>query len=120
MELVLTCLLYPELTVKLKDDAKPFYANAPRSIPYAYKDKVQQELDSLRSQGIIEPVTHSSERCAPIVIAPKKNSDDIRLCVDFSMLNKFVKCQLYSSPIPSVNCILRQYPVSTVFFADTK
>ena len=88
-------------SIKLRDDAKPFCANAPRLISYAYRDKVRQELDSLQSQGIIEPVTHPSEWCAPIVIAPKKNSDDIRLCVDFSKLNKFVKRELYSSPTPS-------------------
>ena len=35
------------------------------------------------------------------MIAPNKNSDDIRLCVDFSKLNKFVKRELYSSPTPS-------------------
>ena len=88
-------------SIKLRDDAKPFCVNAPRSIPYAYRDKVRQELDSLQSQGIIEPVTHPSEWCAPIVIAPKKNSDDIRLCVDFSKLNKFVKRELYFLPTPS-------------------
>ena len=58
--------------INLRDDAKPFCISAPRSIPYAYRDKVKKELDSLKSQGIIEPVTCPTEWCAPIVISPKK------------------------------------------------
>ena len=33
-------------------------------------------------------------------MAPKKNSDDIRLCIDFSKLNKFVKREYYESLSP--------------------
>ena len=47
--------------INLKDDAKPFCISAPRSIPYVYRDKVKKELDSLQSQGIIEPVTCPTE-----------------------------------------------------------
>ena len=31
-------------SIKLKNDAKPFCVNAPRSIPYAYRDKVRQDF----------------------------------------------------------------------------
>ena len=87
--------------INLRDDAKPFCISAPRSIPYTSRDKVKKELDSLLSQEIIEPVTCPTEWCAPIVISPKKkNSDDIRICVDFSVLNKYVKRELYTSPTP--------------------
>ena len=55
------------VTAKLHVDplARPkFYR--PRSVPYAMKDKVKQELDHLHQQGIIEPVQFS-EWAAPIV-----------------------------------------------------
>ena len=81
--------------INLIDNATPFYVSAPRTIPYAYRDKVK--LETLQSQGIIERVTEPTDWCAPIVVAPKKNSDNIRLCVDFSKLNKYVKRKLYSS-----------------------
>ena len=58
--------------INLRDDAKPFCISAARSIPYAYRDKVKKELDSLQSQGIIEPVTCPTEWCASIVISQKK------------------------------------------------
>ena len=37
----------------------------------------------------------------PIVVTPKKDSDNIRMCVDLSHLNKYVKRERYQSPTPS-------------------
>ena len=34
-------------------------------------------------------------------MTPKKNSEDIRICVDFSKLNKYVQRELYSVCTPS-------------------
>ena len=87
--------------IHLKDNVKPFCVSAPRMIPYAYRGKVQKELHSLQAQGIIEPVTEPTEWCVPIVVTPKKNSEDIRICVDFSKLNKYVQRELYSVCTPS-------------------
>ena len=86
--------------IHLKEEAKPFCVTAPRTIPYAYRDKVQQELHTLESQGIIQPVTEPTEWCAPIVVAPKRDCDNVRICIDFSKLNKFVKREFYSSGTP--------------------
>ena len=85
--------------IYLTDDAKPFCVNTPRSIPYAYRDKLKAELDLLESQNIITPVTEATDWCAPIVVAPKKNSD--RIHADLSHLNKYVKRERYQSPIPA-------------------
>ena len=87
--------------IYLTDDAKPFCVNTPRSIPYAYRDKLKAELDLLQSQNIIAPVTEATDWCAPIVVAPKKNSDRIRMCVDLSHLNRYVKRERYQSPTPA-------------------
>ena len=64
-----------EFHIYLTDDARPFCVNTPRSIPYAYRSKLKTELDLLQSQNIIAPVTEATDWCAPIVVAPKKNSD---------------------------------------------
>ena len=74
--------------------------STPRSIPYAYRDKLKAELDLLQSQNIIAPVTEATIG-APIVVAPKKNSDRIRMCVDLSHLNRYVKRERYQSPTPA-------------------
>ena len=87
--------------IHLKDNAKPFCVSAPRMIPYAYRGKVQKELQSLQAQGIIEPVTEPTKWCALIVVIPKKNSEYSCIIVDFSKLNKYVQRELYSVRTPS-------------------
>ena len=82
-------------------DAKPFCVNAPRRIPSALRDKVKGELDDLLKKGIIVPVTEPTVWCAPIVVAPKKSSDRVRLCVDFSQLNRYVLRERYQSATPA-------------------
>ena len=61
--------------INLTDNATPFCVSTPRTIPYAYRDKVK--LETLQSQGIIEPVTEPTDWCAAIVVASKKNPDNI-------------------------------------------
>ena len=55
----------------------------------------------LLEQGIIAPVTQVTEWCAPIVVAPKKGTDRIQMCVDLSRLNKYVQQERYQSPTPA-------------------
>ena len=87
--------------IHLNEDAKPFCISASRTISFAFHGKVKNELDAYQSQGIIELVTKPTKWCAPIVVTPKKNLDDNRICVHFSRLNKFVKRELYSTCTPS-------------------
>ena len=88
------------VTAKLHIDpqARPkFYR--PRSVPYAMKDKVEQELDHLHQQGIIEPVQFS-EWVAPIVPVLKQNGD-IRICGDYKLtVNAVAKLDTY--PLPRI------------------
>ena len=87
--------------ISLTDDAKPFCVNTPRSIPFAYHDKLKAELDLLQSQHIIAPVVEVTEWCAPIVVTPKKNTDHIHMCVDLSRLNRYVRRERYQSSTPA-------------------
>ena len=86
-----------EFHISLTEDAKPFCDQAPWSIPFAYQDKLKEELDLLQAQNIITPVVDVTEWFAPIVITPKKNSDHIRMCVDLSHLNRYVRRERYQS-----------------------
>ena len=85
----------------LTDDARPFCVNTPKSILYAYCDKLKAELDHLQSQNIIMPVTEATDWCILIVIAPKKNSDQIHMYVDLPHLNLYIKRDRYQSPSPA-------------------
>ena len=66
-----------------------------------YREKLKKEIDLLVEQGVIAPVTEPTEWCAPIVVTPKRNSDGIRMCVDLSKLNKFVRRERYPSVTPA-------------------
>ena len=87
--------------ISLTHYAKPFCIKAPRLIPFAYRDKLKDELDLLLSQNVISADTTVTEWCAPIVVTPKKNSDRIRMCVDLSHLNKFVRKECFQSSTPA-------------------
>ena len=90
-----------EFHIALSINSKPFCVHTPRTIPFAYRDKLKTELDLLESQHVIAPVTEATTWCAPIVVIPKKNSDKIRMCVDLSHLNRFVIHERYQSPTPA-------------------
>jgi len=61
--------------IALSSDAKLFCVKTPRTIPFAYRDKLKVELTTLQEQGIITPVMHPTEWCAPIVVTLKKDSN---------------------------------------------
>ena len=88
-------------TIKLRADATPVCGNTPRRVPFLQRDALKVQLNKLHEQGIIIPVTEPTPWCSPIVVVPKKNSDDVPLCFDFTQLNKFVERERYQSPTPS-------------------
>jgi len=61
--------------IAITDAAKPFCVHMPRTIPFAYRDKLQAELHLLESQHIIASVTEALPWCAPFVMIPKKKSE---------------------------------------------
>lgn len=81
--------------ISLTENARPFCVTTPRTISFAYRDKLKQEIDLLVSQEIIAPVTEPTEWCAPIMVAPKKGTDRIWMYVDLSKLNRFIRRERY-------------------------
>ncbi|KAK3892407.1 hypothetical protein Pcinc_003741 [Petrolisthes cinctipes] len=80
--------------IELTDDARPFSVTAPRIIPYSWREEIKQQLDDLLDKGIIEKVDYPTSWCHPIVPVPKKPSG-VRLCVDLTRLNRYVKRPVY-------------------------
>ena len=78
------------MVVELTNDSKPFAIQNARVIPFAYRDQVKQTLDELVAQAIIAPVSEPTDWIHPLVVVPKENGK-VRLCVDFTRLNQFVK-----------------------------
>ena len=103
--------------ISLTADAIPFYITTPRTIPFAYGEKLQKEINLLVDQEIISPITEPTKWCAPIVVKPKKDSDRIRMCVDLSKLNKFVRRERYPSVTPAEAIAQTKAKYFTVFDA---
>ena len=88
-----------KVNIHVKDDAIPRFHKA-RPVPYAMKQKVEDELNRLQESGIIEPIQFS-EWAAPIVPVLKSNGQ-IRICGDYKVtINKGVVEDKY--PLPRVN-----------------
>ena len=77
------------LKIMLKPEAQPVRA-ACRQIPEPLWPKLKNELDTLEEQGIIEKVDRPTDWIHPIVVVQKKDSSEIRLCVDFKKINEHI------------------------------
>ena len=58
-------------SIQVREDAQPIFLKA-RPVPYALKEKVEQELQRLDEEGIIYKVSQS-DWAAPVVSVPKKD-----------------------------------------------
>ena len=85
--------------IEVEPGAKPHYAKA-RSVPYALRQKVEEELDRLVAEGILEPIEYS-DWAAPIVAVVKSDKKSVRICGDFRMTANAVS-RLNRYPIPKV------------------
>ena len=89
-----------EFSAKLavRPGAKPRF-HRPRSVPYALKEAVEQELDRMERLGVIEKVSHSNW-AAPVVAVPKRDGT-IRLCGDYKVtVNHELEVDQYPLPQP--------------------
>ena len=85
-------------TLYVQNNAKPVFKKA-RPVPYALKEKLEQEYARLQKEGIIVPVRHS-EWASPVV--PVRKSDgSIRICGDLKVgLNDVLDIDKYPLPNP--------------------
>ncbi len=82
----------------MEQDATPTFCKA-RKVPYALREKVENELNRLEANGIIEPVKFSNW-AAPVVPVLKPDGS-IRICGDYKLtVNKAAKLDPY--PLPKI------------------
>ena len=74
------------MKILLRDEAVPVALTAPKSIPFAWKEKIKKQLDQMLQDKIIAEVTEPTDWCHPMRPVPKKESNDARLCVDFLIM----------------------------------
>ncbi|KAK0145197.1 hypothetical protein N1851_015902 [Merluccius polli] len=102
------------VTYSMKLDPEVLPAVKPaRKIPVPMQDKVKAELTRMVDLGVITPVADPTEWVSSMVATHKKNSDDIRLCIDTRDLNKALKRPHH--PMRTVEEVAAQMANSTVF-----
>ncbi len=70
-----------------------------RRIPFAIREKVENELVRLQKEDIIEPAKGPSLWVSPIVAFPKPNNpEQIRLCVDMRQPNTAILRERHPQP----------------------
>ena len=80
-----------------KEERPQFFP--PRQVPFAIRQKVEEELDRLQSLGVIRPVQFS-DWAAPIVPVMKKDGR-VRICGDYKItIDRAAKVEEY--PIPRI------------------
>ena len=78
---------------------KPRFCKA-RSVPYALRDLVNNQLDNMESQGVISPV-RSADWAAPVVPVLKDGGTSVRICGNYKQtVNRATEVEQY--PIPRI------------------
>ena len=86
-----------EVQLLLKEGTKPLSVKS-RSLPYALKQQVEDELNSMVKDGILKPLKHSPWG-TPVV--PVVQGEKLRVCGDYkSTLNKVLETKHH--PLPTV------------------
>ena len=89
-----------EFRIVLTDDAKPFCVSTPKTVPLPLMQPLKDELDLLDDMNIIRPVTEPTDWVSTIAIAMKKDGKGLRMCGDFTKLNRYVKRERYMISTP--------------------
>ena len=79
------------MRIELTENAIPFAMTTARSIPYAWIEQVKSKLKDMKDKNIIREVKEPTDWCHPLVLQPKKNPKEVRICVDLTRLNKYVR-----------------------------
>lgn len=105
------CVQNYKVTLKLRSNATPVF-HREREIPYAIFDRVEKELNTLETAGIITKA-ETSDWGSPLVVIPKTDGG-VRLCVDYKI---GVNERLISShyPIRKIDDILNSLRNSRYF-----
>lgn len=84
--------------IELRDDAVPLALMTPWRVAIPLLNKTKEKLEEMVKMQVIEPVEEPSEWCSGMVIVGKSNGD-VRICVDLTELNEYVKREVHPLPI---------------------
>lgn len=86
------------INIPIKPDVKPV-TQAYRRVPVPLEVAVNEKIKKMTEQGIIGKVNGPSKWISPLVVVPRSNSDEIRICVDMRRANEAVERE--NHPLPT-------------------
>lgn len=96
-------LKHLKATIELDKDATPRFHKA-RPVPYALRPKIDAELQSLETSGILSKVDWSDWATPIVPVIKKGKSGDVRICGDFKVsINPVLRTVQY--PLPRIEDI---------------
>ena len=78
-ETVLPAMSGQPFKINLKPDVTPCAQLKARKIPIPYLNQLKKQLNEMEQLGVISACEEPSPWCHPIVIAPKKDTDEFRM-----------------------------------------
>ena len=111
-------IMKEEYNIKLAKDYEPYAVNVPRKIASVPLFKlIKRKLQKLERDDVIFKVSEPTEFCSPMVPVPKRDTKgnivDVRICVDYTKLNKFVETEKFM--LPSTSEVLSRLPGAKFF-----
>ncbi|KAF0303125.1 Retrovirus-related Pol polyprotein from transposon opus [Amphibalanus amphitrite] len=88
----------------------PPVVSKPYKIPLHYQEEVDRQLSEMEARGTI--CKSSSEYASPVVVV-KKGGNELRICCDYSKLNKQVSKEAY--PMPALGDVLLKLRGGKIF-----
>ena len=101
-----------KVKLHVKPNVKPVVQTA-RGIPFSLRPKVEKKIAELEELDIIKRAEGPTSFVSPIVVVPKPNRDDIRLCIDMHQANQAVERERF--PMPTVEETLTEMNGARVF-----
>ena len=100
--------------IKQKDGVNSFCLAALRRMPLPLRSAVINKIKRMLDNNVISQVTKPTDWCAGIVVVPKKDGQ-VRICVDYSHLNKNVLRESQRHMLPAVDDALAKLVNAKVF-----
>lgn len=83
----------------------------PYKVPIHYQEEVERQLTEMEARGMICKST--SEYSSPVVVVRKAGGNELRICCDYSKLNKQVTREAY--PVPALGDVLMKLRSGRIF-----
>lgn len=93
-----------EYSITLKDDARPYAIHVPRPIPFPRREMADEALHQMIQDGVIVKEDGPTPWVAPMVVVPKPGQSKVRICTDYTELNKYILREIH--PMSTVDSSL--------------